>query len=126
MRLGTLVDESGDHPCVIVGDEVIDLSGVDWGAIERYADQLARLGKRLVWGPGRHGPGRNLYTYTADPDNAIVEAYADLLIISDESNYVPINWNASGDAALNLWGPPPPSDYRDYGTPVLPPLDAEH
>jgi catechol-2,3-dioxygenase len=92
-----------------------------WEAIQRYADQLARLGKRLVWGPGRHGPGRNLYTYTADPDNAIVEAYADLLTISDESNYTPIDWSARGDSALNLWGPGPPSDYRDYGIPVLPP-----
>jgi catechol 2,3-dioxygenase len=96
----------------------------NWGAIERYADQLARLGKRLVWGPGRHGPGRNLFTYTADPDRAIVEAYADLLIISDESNYVPIDWNESGAAALNLWGPPPPNDYRDYGLPVLAPREA--
>ena len=30
-------------------------------------------------GPGRHGPGRNLYTYLPDPTNIIVEAYADLL-----------------------------------------------
>jgi catechol 2,3-dioxygenase-like lactoylglutathione lyase family enzyme len=96
----------------------------NWGAIERYADQLARLGKRLVWGPGRHGPGRNLYTYTADPDNAIVEAYADLLVISDESNYVPIDWTARGADALNLWGPLPPSDYRDYGIPVLQPVES--
>jgi 2-keto-4-pentenoate hydratase/2-oxohepta-3-ene-1,7-dioic acid hydratase in catechol pathway len=28
MRLGTLVGERGDQPCVIVGEEVIDLSGV--------------------------------------------------------------------------------------------------
>lgn len=93
----------------------------DWGAIQRYADQLALLGKRLVWGPGRHGPGRNLYTYTPDPDNVIVEGYADLLTIDDEANYVPIDWDVRGADALNLWGPPPPSDYRDYGVPVLGP-----
>ena len=28
MRLGTLVGERGDHPCVIVGGEVIDLAGL--------------------------------------------------------------------------------------------------
>jgi catechol 2,3-dioxygenase-like lactoylglutathione lyase family enzyme len=94
-------------------------------AIQRYADQLARLGKKLVWGPGRHGPGRNLFTYTADPDNAIVEAYADLLVISDEANYRPIDWDAHGPGSLNLWGPPPPSDYRDYGLAILPPASAE-
>jgi catechol-2,3-dioxygenase len=91
----------------------------DWGAIQRYSDQLALLGKTLIWGPGRHGPGRNLYTYAPDPDNAIVEGYADLLVIADEANYVPIDWNGRGAEALNLWGPPPPSDYRDYGVPVL-------
>jgi catechol-2,3-dioxygenase len=96
----------------------------DWGAIQRYADQLALLGKRLIWGPGRHGPGRNLYTYTPDPDDAIVEGYADLLIIADEANYAPIDWNERGPDALNLWGPPPPSDYRDYGVPVLAPETA--
>ena len=94
-----------------------------WEAIQRYADQLARLGKRLIWGPGRHGPGRNLYTYTPDPDNAIVEAYADLLVIADERSYVPIDWSERGADALNLWGPPSPSDYRDYGVPVRPPPD---
>ncbi|MGH2850430.1 MAG: VOC family protein [Solirubrobacteraceae bacterium] len=91
----------------------------DWGAIQRYADQLALLGKRLIWGPGRHGPGRNLYTYTPDPENAIVEGYADLLSIDDEANYEPIEWDERGAQALNLWGPPPPSDYRDYGIPLL-------
>ena len=69
----------------------------DSGAIQRYADQLARLGKRLIWGPGRHGPGRNLYTYTPDPENAIVEGYADLLSIDDEATYIPIEWDERGD-----------------------------
>lgn len=93
----------------------------NWGALERYCDHLALLGKRLIWGPGRHGPGRNLYTYTTDPEDAVVEAYADLLTISDEANYAPIDWSERGDAALNLWGPLPPSDYRDHGVPILAP-----
>jgi catechol 2,3-dioxygenase-like lactoylglutathione lyase family enzyme len=90
-----------------------------WDAIERYCDRLALLGRSLIWGPGRHGPGRNLYTYAPDPENAIVEGYADLLVIADEANYVPIDWNSSGAGVLNLWGPPPPADYRDYGIRVL-------
>jgi catechol 2,3-dioxygenase len=90
-----------------------------WGAIERYADSLALLGKQLIWGPGRHGPGRNIYTYVRDPDNAIVEAYADMLEISSEADYRPIDWSDRGDSALNLWGPMPPSNWRDYGVPLL-------
>jgi catechol 2,3-dioxygenase len=93
----------------------------NWGAVQRYCDHLAFLGRELVWGPGRHGPGRNLYTYTPDPDNTIVEAYADLLVVPDESNYRPIDWSVRGERALNLWGPPPPSSWRDYGVPTLAP-----
>jgi catechol 2,3-dioxygenase len=90
-----------------------------WGAIERYADSLALLGRQLIWGPGRHGPGRNIYTYVPDPDNAIVEAYADMLEISSEADYRPIDWTDRGDSALNLWGPMAPSNWRDYGVPIL-------
>jgi catechol-2,3-dioxygenase len=93
----------------------------NWGAIQRYCDHLAFLGRRLVWGPGRHGPGRNLYTYIPDPDNIIVEAYADLLEVWDEANYVPIDWSYLGDDALNLWGPMPPAEWRDCGVPILAP-----
>ncbi|MGH2888482.1 MAG: VOC family protein [Solirubrobacteraceae bacterium] len=92
-----------------------------WGAIERYCDRLALLGRRLVWGPGRHGPGRNLYAYLPDPDGTIVEAYADLLEVWDEAGYEPIDWSERGDAALNLWGPLPPPDWRGYGVPILTP-----
>jgi catechol 2,3-dioxygenase len=93
----------------------------NWGAIERYADRLAFQGRSLVWGPGRHGPGRNLYTYLPDPDNTIVEAYADLLVVPDDANYRPIDWSMRGNDALNLWGPMPPAEWRDYGVPILTP-----
>ncbi len=92
----------------------------NWGAIERYADNLAFQRKQLVWGPGRHGPGRNLYTYLPDPNNIIVEAYADLLEVWDEANYEPIDWSYLGESALNLWGPLPPTQWRGYGAPLLP------
>jgi catechol-2,3-dioxygenase len=93
----------------------------NWSAIQRYCDHLAFIGKRLVWGPGRHAPGRNLYTYIPDPDNTLVEGYADLLQVYDDANYVPIDWTSRGEGALNLWGPMPPSEWPDYGVPVLAP-----
>jgi catechol-2,3-dioxygenase len=93
----------------------------NWSAMQHYADRLAFQGKSLVWGPGRHGPGRNLFTYLPDPDHTIVEAYADLLVVPDDANYVPIDWDERGNAALNLWGPLPPDDWRSYGVPILAP-----
>jgi catechol 2,3-dioxygenase len=97
----------------------------NWSAMEQYCDHLAFQGKRLVWGPGRHGPGRNLYTYLPDPENAIVEAYADLLVVLDEANYEPIDWDVRGEDSLNLWGPMPPQGWRDYGVPILSPRSAD-
>src|SRR5262245_49690771 len=94
----------------------------NWGAIQRYCDHLAFLGIELVWGPGRHGPGRNLFTYTPDPENTIVEAYADLLMIHDDANYRPIDWSVRGDRILNLWGPQQPPNWREYGVPILTPV----
>jgi len=93
----------------------------NWSALERYADHLALLGRRLVWGIGRHGPGRNLYAYTPDLENIIVEAYADLLHVENEATYEPIDWSYLGDQALNLWGPPPPPNWRDFGVPLARP-----
>lgn len=97
----------------------------NWGAIQRYCDHLAFLGLRLVWGPGRHGPGRNLYAYLPDLDNTIVEAYADLLQVRDEAGYVPIDWDIHGEPAINLWGPLAPPGWRDYGVPIIPPGPAD-
>jgi catechol-2,3-dioxygenase len=109
-----------DSPKTLLHHYAFELE--NWGAIERYCDHLALLGERLVWGVGRHGPGRNLYTYLPDPDNTIVEGYADLLQVTDEANYEPIDWDArNGELDLNLWGPMPPEGWREYGVPPLAP-----
>jgi catechol-2,3-dioxygenase len=89
-------------------------------AMGQYADHLALERVPLLWGVGRHGPGRNLFTYVADPCNAVVEAYADLLSIEDEGSYEPIDWSQyGGRRALNLWGQLSPEGWRDYGMPIL-------
>ena len=44
----------------------------------------------------------------------------------DENTYEPIDWNERGDSALNLWGPLPPPEWRDYGVPILAPRPDEH
>jgi catechol-2,3-dioxygenase len=88
----------------------------DWGHIGRSCDVLAQHGVRLIWGPGRHGMGHNLFTYHRDPDDNIVELIADLDRISDERlGYFdprpyhqefpqrPKVWKRGG-LASNMWG----------------------
>jgi len=67
-----------------------------------------------LWGPGRHGPGNNIFTYYADPAGTIVEYYAELEEVDDpddgalEERFWGPEWG--GD----LWGlaGPPPESFR--------------
>jgi hypothetical protein len=89
-----------------------------WDGIRRYLDELAVRGQKIVYGPGRHGPGFNLYTYLPEPNGACIEGYADLLRIEDESTYEPIDWDDI-PGHLNLWGPDVPDGFVGLGMPTL-------
>jgi catechol 2,3-dioxygenase len=92
----------------------------DLSALGQYCDDIARQGLTLLWGPTRHGPGFNFAAYLPDPDNAIIEVYADLLQIHDERAYERIDWS-SEPRALNLWGPMPSEDLLGAGVPTVAP-----
>ena len=44
---------------------------------------MGRLGITLWWGPGRHGPGNNLFFMIEDPDGHKVEFSAELVHVLD-------------------------------------------
>ncbi len=94
-----------------------------WGAIGYYADRISRHGQQFLWGPGRHGPGFNIFTYLPDPEGAIVEVYTDLLRIDDDKAYNAVDW-ADEPRAMNLWGPLMPSGWDDFGVPILDPTSS--
>lgn len=94
----------------------------DWAHIQTSSDLLSRHGYRLVWGPGRHGIGHNLFTYHRGPNGLIVEFFAELDRMTDESlgYFEPRPWHRDnpqrpkvwerGPGASNFWGPPPPPE----------------
>lgn len=90
------------------------------GEIGHYADHVARDGQHFLWGPGRHGPGFNIFTYLLDPEEAIVEVYSDLLRIDDESSYKAIDWSGYAHS-MNLWGQDSPEGWSEIGIPLLSP-----
>lgn len=57
--------------------------GGEWDTIRDWADHFAGLGIPLVWGPGRHGPGNNLFIFIEDPDGNRIEISAELEIVHD-------------------------------------------
>jgi len=89
-----------------------------WSGMIRYLDDLALREEEPVWGPGRHGPGNNLYTYLPDTDGALIEAYADLERIDGPNRASRPAFEARPDP-MGLWGGAPPAGFLDYGIPIL-------
>ena len=97
----------------------------DWAHIQQSCDFLSRNGYPLVWGPGRHGIGHNIFAYHRDPDGQVVELFCELDRINDEDLgwYEPRPWHkerpqipkvwAKDPTAANLWGIPPPAGFLD-------------
>ncbi|MBA2284477.1 MAG: VOC family protein [Ktedonobacteraceae bacterium] len=73
----------------------------DWMLIRDWADYLASKGVKLVWGPGRHGPGNNLFIFVLDPDGNRIELSAELEMV-DPDRPAGI-WPKEPDT-LNRWG----------------------
>jgi len=72
----------------------------EWDTIRDWADRLAARDIRLMWGPGRHGPGNNLFIFVTDPDGNWIEISAELEVIHDR----PVKHWPHAERTLNLWG----------------------
>ena len=74
----------------------------EWSLIRDWADHFSTYDIKIVWGPGRHGPGNNLFFMVHDPDGNWVEISAELeqLIKDREIGIWPHN-----EKTLNIWGP---------------------
>jgi catechol-2,3-dioxygenase len=85
-----------------------DRTGVDhhsyeageWDTIRDWSDHLASHDIQLMWGPGRHGPGNNLFIFIVDPDGNWIEISAELEVVHDR----PVKTWPHVERTLNLWG----------------------
>jgi len=88
--------------------------------LKAIADNLARRDRALVWGPGRHGAGGNIFTYYADPHGCLVENSIELDRVDNDATYEPRSWDISEGLAgrwLNMWGTPPTESFLCPGIP---------
>ena len=72
-----------------------------WNDLRDWADHFARLNVPLYWGPGRHGPGNNLFFMVRDPEGNAVEISAEIETITDGR---PAGEWQHSERTLNLWG----------------------
>jgi catechol 2,3-dioxygenase len=89
---------------------------VELGAI---ADFIDARGGSTVWGPMRHGIGRNIATYVREASGMLVEFYCDMDRIYDDVHHVPGHWNVGeGHKWISLWAPHlAPDGFVDMGLP---------
>ncbi len=72
----------------------------EWTALRDWCDHFAAKDIQLMWGPGRHGPGNNLFIFTEDPDRNWIEVSAEIEVIHDR----PVKSWPHAERTLNLWG----------------------
>lgn len=83
----------------------------DINELIQQAEHLMRHNRTLLYGPGRHGPGQNLFIYFKDTESMIVEYAADMQRIWDEESYQPKIWDPN-QRWSNMWGPPSLPEFR--------------
>lgn len=77
----------------------------DWAEIQRACDFLGRHNYHLVWGPGRHIIGHNVFIYHRNPDGQIMELYCELDQMKDESfgYFEPRPWHQDQPQKPKVW-----------------------
>lgn len=79
-----------------------DLS--EWEDFKAWCDRLTDENVDVTWGPGRHGPGNNLFVFFDDPAGNHIELSAEMEKFHDDRvTYVPRRWQPIPNT-VNLWG----------------------
>ena len=90
--------------------------------LQHACDVLGRKKIPIIWGPGRHGAGHNVFIYHRDTDDQIMEFYTELDRMTDEElgYFDPRPWHVDRPqrpkvwepaAAGLVWGPPMTPDF---------------
>ena len=78
----------------------------DMRGLEEYlrgTGRLMRQGVRPVWGPGRHGPGDNTFSYFVDPNGNVAEYTSELQQMYPDDPYCGRVWATSAEDN-DQWG----------------------
>lgn len=140
--LGFRVSDWSEHQMVFLrcnqDHHSVAFNQADWASLNHVAyempdiDQVMRgigrlraAGCELLWGPGRHGPGDNVFAYFQDPGGFVCEYTAEVKQV-DEATWEPRVWERRPEL-MDRWGtsgPPRPearaamAGVPDPGVPV--------
>jgi catechol-2,3-dioxygenase len=81
----------------------------EWEDFKAWCDRLTDEEVDVTWGPGRHGPGNNLFVFFNDPAGNHIELSAEMEKFHDDRvTYVARRWEPV-PTSVNLWGGQLPS-----------------
>jgi catechol 2,3-dioxygenase-like lactoylglutathione lyase family enzyme len=94
----------------------------DFAQLQNACDVVGQKNIPIIWGPVRLGPGHNVAIFHRDPDDWVVEFFAELDQMKDEAlgYFDPRPWHKDRPqrpkvwerhAAAYIWGPPPTPDF---------------
>ena len=113
-KMMAFVRTNSDHHSVVIADAPVNtLNHVafqlpDWEGVMRASGRMVDHAFPIGWGPGRHGPGNNVFAYFVDPFGFVIEYTADVLQV-DEHYRVggPDDWTWPA-GRTDQWGIAPP------------------
>jgi catechol 2,3-dioxygenase len=88
-KMMAFVRTNADHHSVVIADATVNtLNHVaflmpTWEGVMKASGRLVDHGVPIGWGPGRHGPGDNVFAYFVDPFGVVVEYTAEVLQVDD-------------------------------------------
>lgn len=124
--LGFRVSDWSEHQMVFLrcntDHHSVAFNQAEWAALNHVAYEVSDIddvmrgigrmkaaGRDLLWGPGRHGPGDNVFAYFQDPAGFVCEYMSEVMQIDDDT-WQPQVWERRPDL-MDRWGtsgPPRP------------------
>ena len=107
------------HTLSLIKDSKAGLHHYAW-AFWRFTDFLALgdtldvAGQKLMFGPGRHGAGDNIYTYHVDRSGVLVECCTEMEVIENDIGFQARTWSIDNPDLINRWGVMPPSEWLSH------------
>jgi hypothetical protein len=83
-------------------------------SVMRGMGRMKDAGYPIEWGPGRHGPGDNVFAYFCGPDEAPLEYTAEVLQIDDSYKPRPSSYWKFAPGRSDQWGITQPRSARYY------------
>jgi hypothetical protein len=128
---------NADHHCIAFNQAPwVSLNHVayEMRSVDHFMRGLGRLrhhGVTPEWGPGRHGPGNNTFSYFTDPTGLVCEYTSEVAQVVEDAWICKV-WRRTPELS-DVWGTagPPSPQIRAHmagtpdGSPVVPPVDAE-